>query len=104
MARRPSLVKPFMQLNKAILYEESVLDATKMLMSLTVSLSTGCLYRQPHMANLSSIFNMSDEKIAALMNFEDSELFSEAEKAAINLAFRSASQPNQTNSQTLTGF
>ncbi len=95
MARRPSLVKAFMQLNKAVLYEGTVPEATKMLVSLAVSLSTGCLYCQSHMANLSSIYNVSDEKIAALLNFEDSDLFSEAEKAAINLAFRSASQPNE---------
>jgi len=95
MARRPSLAKAFMQLNKAVLYEGSVPEATKMLVSLAVSLSTGCLYCQSHMTNLASIYNVSDEKIAALLGFEESKLFSDAEKAAINLAFRSASQPNE---------
>ena len=46
MARRPSLVKAFMQLNQAVLYDGTVSEATKMLVSLAVSLSSGCLYCQ----------------------------------------------------------
>jgi len=94
MARRPSLVKAFMQLNQAVLYDGTVPEATKMLVSLAVSLATGCRYCQSHMTNLSAIYNVPDEKIAALLGFEESDLFSDAEKAAINLAFKSASTPS----------
>ncbi len=97
MARRPSLVKAFMQLNQAVLYDGSVPESTKMLVSLAVSLSTGCRYCQSHMTNLSAIYNVPDEKIASLLSFEDSDLFTEAEKAAINLAFKSASTPSQAD-------
>jgi len=96
MARRPSLVKAFMQLNKAVLYDGTVPEATKMLVSLAVSLSSGCLYCQSHMTNLSAIYNVSDEKIAALLSYEESDLFSDAEKAAINLAFKSSQIPNES--------
>jgi len=67
MARRPSLVKAFMQLNQAVLYDGTVPEATKMLISLAVSLATGCRYCQSHMTNLSAIYNVPDEKIAALL-------------------------------------
>lgn len=95
MARRPSLVKAFMQLNQAVLYEGTVPESTKMLVSLAVSLATGCRYCQSHMTNLSTIYNVSDEKIASLLNFQESILFSDAEKAALNLAFKTASTPNE---------
>ena len=95
MARRPSLVKAFMQLNKAVLYEGTVPESTKMMVSLAVSLSTGCLYCQSHMANLSSIYHIADDKIAAMLDFESSDLFSEAEKAALNIAFKSAATPSE---------
>ena len=95
MARRPSLVKAFMQLNQAVLYDGTVPESTKMLVSLAVSLASGCLYCQSHMTNLSSIYNVADEKIAALLNYEKSELFSASEKAALNLAFKSAGNPNE---------
>jgi len=98
MARRPSLAKAFIQLNQAVLYDGTVPEATKMLVSLAVSLATGCRYCQSHMTNLSSIYNVPDEKIAALLNFQDSDLFSDAEKAAINLAFKSASTPSEAES------
>ena len=95
MARRSSIARAFMDLNKAVLYDGTVPEATKMLVSLSVSLATGCKYCQSHMTNLSSIYKVADEKIAALLNFEESALFSEAEKAAINIGFKSAALPNE---------
>ncbi|VWX61664.1 Putative fusion protein (fragment) [Burkholderiales bacterium 8X] len=95
MVRRPNIVRAFMALNQAVLYEGTVPQETKMLVSLAASYASGCLYCQSHMANLSSIYTASDEKIAALWNFESSDLFSPAERAAIGLAFKAARQPNE---------
>jgi len=66
MARRPNIVKAFMALNQAILYEGTVSEELKMLISLASSLASGCRYCQSHMSNLSSIYNVPDEKIAAI--------------------------------------
>jgi alkylhydroperoxidase family enzyme len=53
MARRPNIVKAFMALNQAVLYEGTVDEQLKMLISLISSVSAGCLYCQSHMTNLS---------------------------------------------------
>lgn len=95
MARRPNIVRAFMALNQAVLYEGTVPHETKMLVSLASSLASGCLYCQSHMANLSSIYQAPDEKIAALAGFEDSPLFSPAERAAIRVAFKAGRVPNE---------
>lgn len=95
MVLRPNIVRAFMALNQAVLYEGTVPQETKMLVSLAASYASGCLYCQSHMANLSSIYQAPDEKIAALWNFEESDLFSPAERAAIALAFKAARQPNE---------
>jgi len=95
MARRPEIVKAFMALNQAVLYEGTVPEATKMLVSLATSLSSGCLYCQSHMTNLSSIYNVSDEKIADLLTYQESEKFNAAEKAALTIAFKAAGVPNE---------
>ncbi|HYF19585.1 MAG TPA: carboxymuconolactone decarboxylase family protein [Ramlibacter sp.] len=95
MVRRPNIVRAFMALNQAVLYEGTVPQETKMLVSLASSFAGGCLYCQSHMANLSSIWKAPDEKIAALAGFEDSPLFSPAERAAIRLAFKAGRQPNE---------
>ena len=84
-----------MQLNQAILYEGTVAEELKMLVSLIASQAAGCLYCQAHMANLSSIYKASGEKIAAVWEFETSDLFNEAEKAALRLAMKASISPNQ---------
>ncbi len=95
MVRRPNIVRAFMALNQAVLYEGTVPQETKMLVSLASSFAGGCLYCQSHMANLSSLYQASDEKIAALADFEDSPLFTPAERAALRLAFKAGRQPNE---------
>jgi uncharacterized peroxidase-related enzyme len=95
MVRRPNIVRAFMALNQAVLYEGTVPEETKMLVSLASSYAAGCLYCQSHMANLSSIYKASDAKIAALWDFENSSLFSDAERAAIRLALKAGAQPNE---------
>ncbi len=95
MSRRPNIAKAFAALNQAILYEGSVPEELKMLISLVSSQATGCRYCQSHMTNLSSIYKASDEKIAAVWEFQTSELFSDAERAALNLAFKGSVLPNE---------
>ncbi len=95
MVRRPNIVRAFMALNQAVLYEGTVPEETKMLVSLACSYAAGCRYCQSHMANLSSIYKASDAKIAALWNFENSDLFSAAERAAISLALKAGTLPNE---------
>ena len=95
MVRRPDIVRTFMALNQAVLYEGTVPTETKMLVSLACSYAAGCRYCQSHMTNLASLYQASDAKIAALWNFEDSDLFNDAERAAIRLALKAGAQPNE---------
>ena len=97
MVRRPNIVRAFMALNQAVLYEGTVPEETKMLVSVACSYAAGCLYCQSHMTNLASIYKASDEKIAALWNFEKSDLFNPAERAAIQLALKAGAQPNEAS-------
>jgi len=97
MSRRPAIAEAFMSLNKAVLYEGTVPEELKMLVSLVTSQASGCRYCQAHMANLSSIYRASDEKIRAVWEFETSPLFSPAERAALRLGYRAALVPNEAN-------
>ena len=95
MSRRPAIAEAFMDLNKAVLYEGTVSEELKMLVSLIASQAAGCRYCQAHMANLASIYAASDEKIAAVWDYEQNELFSDAERAALRLAFHASLVPNE---------
>ena len=102
MQRRPGIAEAFMALNKAVLYEGTVPEETKMLVSLISSQATGCRYCQAHMSNLSAIYEASAEKIAAVWEWESSELFSPAEKAALTLAYNASLVPNQATESHFT--
>ena len=95
MARRPAIAEAFMDLNRAVLYEGTVPEELKMLVSLVTSQASGCRYCQAHMTNLSSIYSASDEKIRAVWDFETSPLVSPAERAALRLGYHSALVPNE---------
>ena len=99
MSRRPAIARAFMDLNRAVLYQGTVPEELKMLVSLIASQAAGCRYCQAHMANLSSIYRASDAKIAAVWEFETSELFNEAERAALRLALKGATVPNEADPQ-----
>jgi uncharacterized peroxidase-related enzyme len=99
MARRPAIARAFMDLNRAVLYEGTVSEELKMLVSLIASQAAGCRYCQAHMANLSSIYKASDAKIRAVWEFESSELFTEAERAALRLAYHGALVPNEASAR-----
>ena len=99
MSRRPAIAGAFMDLNKAVLYEGTVSEELKMLISLIASQAAGCRYCQAHMANLSSIYEASDAKIAAVWDFEHSDLFSDAERAALRLAYNASLVPNEATAE-----
>ena len=99
MARRPNIAAAFMALNQAVLYEGTVPEALKMMVALMTSMATGCRYCQGHMANLSHVYGIPDEKIAAVWECETSPLFSDAERAARVLAREAAGVPNTADAQ-----
>lgn len=97
MSRRPAIAQAFMDLNRAVLYEGTVSEELKMLVSLITSQASGCRYCQAHMTNLASIYKSSDEKIRAVWEFETSPLFSDAERAALRLGYHAALVPNEAS-------
>ena len=99
MQRRPAIAQAFMDLNRAVLYEGTVGEELKMLVSLITSQASGCRYCQAHMTNLASIYQASDEKIRAVWEFETSALFTAAERAALRLAFHAALVPNEAGAE-----
>lgn len=99
MARRPAIANAFMDLNRAVLYQGSVPEELKMLVSLIASQAAGCRYCQAHMANLASIYQASDARIAAVWEFQTSPLFSAAERAALQLAYKASLVPNEAGAE-----
>ncbi len=68
--------------------------ALKQMIAFVTSNASGCRYCQAHTAHQAHNAGVSVEKIEALWQFNESALFSDAEKAALNLAFAAGQAPN----------
>lgn len=95
MARRPAIAEAFTNLNKAVMTDYgAVTPEFKRLIGYVSSLSSGCLYCQAHMILASERFGASEARLNAIWDYETSEHFSEAERAALAFAQCASTVPN----------
>jgi uncharacterized peroxidase-related enzyme len=103
MQRRPALVKAFAQLNAAVMSPEGEVDlGFRRLIGHVASKASGCLYCQAHTLLGAKNFGVSEEKMAAVWGYANSDLYSPAEKIALDFALAAASQPNAVTDELFT--
>ena len=94
MAHWPELLEAFRGM-VAVIYGESRLDnGFKRLIGHAASMAAGCRYCQAHTAHGAAEQGIDEAKLAALYDLENSPEFTEAERAALALAFAAGAQPN----------
>lgn len=94
LARRPRILDVALEFVNRIMLEGEAPADLKLMVAHIASRAHGCMYCSAHTAALSEKAGVSSDKIAALWEFEQSPVFSEAEKAALRLALAGASVPN----------
>jgi uncharacterized peroxidase-related enzyme len=95
MQRRPEIAKAFIALNKAVMANAGrVTSEQKRLIGYIASLTAGCRYCQAHTVRAAERYGASDARVAEVWNYERSDLFSPAEKAALAFAQAASSVPN----------
>lgn len=100
MQRRPHIAKAFINLNKAVMENHGrVTSEQKRLIGYLTSANTGCNYCQAHTILAAERYGGSAERLAAIWQFRESELFSDAEKAAFEFALAASSVPNAVDAQ-----
>jgi uncharacterized peroxidase-related enzyme len=100
MQRRPAIAKAFIALNKAVMENAGrVTSEQKRLIGYIASLTAGCRYCQAHTARAAERYGGSDERLAEIWNYERSDLFTPAEKAAFAFAQAASSVPNAVDAQ-----
>lgn len=97
LGRRPEILRAFVNFARAVMGAGTVDSGLKQLVAQVASTSAGCRYCQSHTATSAVGRGISEEKIQALYDFEQSSLFDEAERAALRLARDAALVPNATN-------
>lgn len=95
MAHRPAVLQAFMGLGAAVMGPGgAIAPSLKQMIAYVASLSSGCRYCQAHTAHQAHRVGLEAERLEALWSFEDSPLFSDAERAALRLAMLAAQTPN----------
>jgi uncharacterized peroxidase-related enzyme len=98
MAHRPEIARAFTNLNIAVMTDYgAVTPELKRLIGYVSSFASGCLYCQAHMILASERFGASEDRLNAVWQFEESDAFSEAEKAALAFAHAATAIPNGVN-------
>ncbi len=100
MARQPAILQGFMGLSAAILGPGASLDPVlRQMIAHISSAAAGCAYCQAHTAHGAEHRGAESAKLDALWEYETSDLFSPAEKAALDLALAAGSVPNQSTDE-----
>lgn len=102
MQRRPAIVKAFGQLTAAVMDPEGAVDpAFKRLLAHFASRAAGCQYCEAHSLIAAGISGVSQEKLDAIWDYRTSELYSDAERAALDFALAAGSVPNAVDDEVM---
>ena len=95
MQRSPAMVKGFGELTKAVMSEDSGVDLGFMrIIAHFASRAAGCQYCEAHSLVAAEIHGVDREKLAAVWEYRDSPLYSDAERVALDYALAAGSVPN----------
>ena len=94
MAHWPELLQTFGAFAGNVLNSGKVDPGLKQLIAFVISNSAGCRYCQAHTSHSAAKRGVSVEKINAAFQFETSDLFDEAERAALRVALHAGMVPN----------
>jgi len=100
MQRRPAIAKAFINLNMAVMANDGNVTAEqKRLIGYITSANTGCRYCEAHTILAAERYGGTEERLANIWSFRESDLYSAGEKAAFEFALAASSVPNAVDEQ-----
>ena len=95
LARRPEIARAVLGLIRAVVRnpDGKVDPELRWMVAHVTSLANGCTYCSAHTLKNGADNGVSDEKLAAIWDFETSPLFSDAERAALRIAITGGQCP-----------
>ena len=101
MQRVPGLAKAVVQMNKAVFDPNGRVDlGLKRLVGHMASAASGCQYCKAHTTVSATRHGVDEQKMAAVYDYRTSELFSDAERVALDFALSAASVPNAVTDES----
>ena len=100
MQKKPHLAQAFVNLNKAVMDNAgSISSEFKRIIAYISSNTAGCRYCQAHTIRAAERYGGEKERLEQAWNFENSSLFSEAEKVALRFTIAASSVPVSTSQE-----
>ena len=100
MQKKPHLAQAFVNLNKAVMNNAgSISSEFKRIIAYISSNTTGCRYCQAHTIRAAERYGGEKERLEQAWDFENSRLFSEAEKVALRFTIAASSVPVSTSQE-----
>lgn len=100
MQKKPHLAQAFVNLNKAVMDNAgSISSEFKRIIAYISSNTTGCRYCQAHTIRAAERYGGEKERLEQAWNFENSRLFTEAEKVALRFTIAASSVPVSTSQE-----
>ncbi len=95
MQHRPAIAKAVISLNKAVMQNHGrVSSSLKRLVGYVSSRAAGCRYCQAHAIRAAQRYGAEREKLENVWDYRTHPAFSEAERAALDLALAASTIPN----------
>jgi uncharacterized peroxidase-related enzyme len=95
LAHRPNILKALMDLSKAVIRDDGTVDrGFRFLIAYISSRTRGCQYCQAHNVKSADRWGISADQLNNVWEYETSEFFTLAERAALTFAQASATVPN----------
>ncbi len=100
MQKKPHLAQAFVNLNKAVMDNAgSISSEFKRIIAYISSNTAGCRYCQAHTIRAAERYGGEKERLKQAWDFENSSLFSEAEKVALRFTIAASSVPVSTSQE-----
>ena len=100
MQKKPYLAQAFVNLNKAVMDNAgSISSEFKRIIAYISSNTAGCRYCQAHTIRAAERYGGEKERLEQAWDFENSSLYSEAEKVALRFTIAASSVPVSTSQE-----
>ena len=95
MMRRPRIAEAFLEMNRAVMENKGrVTSALKRMIAYLSSMTTGCRYCEAHAIRAAERYGAEQEKLENIWSYQSHPAFSDAERAAFDLAIAASQVPN----------
>jgi uncharacterized peroxidase-related enzyme len=100
MMHRPRIAAAFLEMNQAVMENKGrVTSALKRQIAYLSSMTTGCRYCEAHAIRAAVRYGSEEDKLNNIWDYKTYPAFTEAERAAFDLAIAASSVPNGVNDE-----